>query len=284
MINISIKQLLEAGVHFGHQTQRWNPKMAPYIFSERNDIHIIDLQKAMKGLRQAHNFIRDTASNGKPILFVGTKKQVQNVVIEEAKRCNTFWVNQRWLGGILTNFETIKKSISSLRKLEDMEESGKINLFPKKEIIKLKKKQERLEKLLGGIKDMKGALGAIFIVDTRKERIAIAEAKRLNIPIVAIVDTNGDPDEVDYCIPGNDDAIRAVKLISAVMADGILEGKRVFEETNAKADKEAKESSIKDVASESVLAKEDQPFTEEDFKEKEIMEETIDEEEAIDVD
>lgn len=234
MTNVSIKQLLEAGVHFGHQTQRWNPKMAPYIFSERNDIHIIDLQKAMRGLRQAYNFIRDKVAEGKPILFVGTKRQIQNVVLEEAQRCQMFCVNQRWLGGTLTNFETVRKSINRLRELEKMEESGKFDLLPKKEVSQLKKKGAKLEKLLGGIKDMDSLPGALFVVDTRKERNAILEAKKLNLPIVAIVDTNADPEEVDYCIPGNDDAIRAVKLISSVVADSVLEGKRLFEEAKLK--------------------------------------------------
>jgi small subunit ribosomal protein S2 len=234
MTNISIKQLLEAGVHFGHQTQRWNPKMAPYIFSERNDIHIIDLQKAMKGLRQAYSFVRDVVAGGKIILFVGTKRQIQNVVTEESDRCEMFCVNQRWLGGTLTNFNTVKKSIKRLKDLEKMEEEGKFERLPKKEVVLLKKKQAKLDKLLGGIKDMEELPGALFVVDTRKERIAILEARKLKVPIVAIVDTNSDPEEVDFCIPGNDDAIRAVKLISSVVADGVLEGKRLYADAKAK--------------------------------------------------
>lgn len=221
---ISMKQLLEAGVHFGHQTRRWNPKMKEYIFTERNGIYIIDLQKTVKKIEEAYFFIRDLAADNQSILFVGTKKQAQESIEQEAKRCEMFYVNQRWLGGMLTNFKTIQGRITRLKKLEQMEATGEFDLLPKKEVIKLKLEQEKLERNLGGIKEMKKLPGALFIVDPRKEHIAIAEARTLKIPIVAIIDTNCDPDEVDYPIPGNDDAIRAVKLISARMADAVLEG------------------------------------------------------------
>ena len=222
---ISMKQLLEAGVHFGHQTRRWNPKMARYIFTERNGIYIIDLQKTVKKLEEAYNFVRDVATEGKPVLFVGTKKQAQDSVKEEAERAGAYYVNARWLGGMMTNFATIRRRIDRLKQLKAMEEDGTFDLLPKKEVIKLRLEIEKLEKFLGGIKDMKELPGALFIVDPRKERIAVAEAKKLGIPIVAIVDTNCDPDEIDYVIPGNDDAIRAVKLISATMANAIIEGR-----------------------------------------------------------
>ena len=223
---ISMKQLLEAGVHFGHQTRRWNPKMAQYIFTERNGIYIIDLQKTVKKIDEAYYFVRDLAMDGKSILFVGTKKQAQESIEQEAKRCEMFYVNQRWLGGMLTNFKTIQGRIAQLRKIEKMEADGDFAFLPKKEVIKLKAEQEKLEKNLGGIKDMKKLPGALFVVDPRKEHIAILEAQTLGIPVVAIVDTNCDPDEADYPIPGNDDAIRAVKLIASKMADAVLEGKQ----------------------------------------------------------
>ncbi|MFA8437477.1 30S ribosomal protein S2 [Pueribacillus sp. YX66] len=226
MAVISMKQLLEAGVHFGHQTRRWNPKMKPYIFTERNGIYIIDLQKTVKKVEEAYQFIREVAANGGNILFVGTKKQAQESVKDEAERSGQFYINQRWLGGTLTNFQTIQKRIARLKDLERMEEDGTFNVLPKKEVILLKKEMDRLEKFLGGIKEMKNLPDAIFIIDPRKERIAIAEARKLGIPIVAIVDTNCDPDEVDYVIPGNDDAIRAVKLLTGKMADAILEAKQ----------------------------------------------------------
>ncbi len=226
MAIISMKQLLEAGVHFGHQTRRWNPKMSRYIFTERNGIYIIDLQKTVKKVEEAYNFVRDLAAEGKDLLFVGTKKQAQDSVKEEALRAGQFFVNQRWLGGTLTNFSTIQKRINRLKKLEQMEQDGTFEVLPKKEVIILKKEMERLEKFLGGIKDMKGLPGALFIIDPRKERIAVAEARKLGIPIVAIVDTNCDPDEIDYVIPGNDDAIRAVKLLTGKIADAILEGRQ----------------------------------------------------------
>ena len=223
---ISMKQLLEAGVHFGHQTRRWNPKMKEYIFTERNGIYIIDLQKTVKKIDEAYYFIRDLAMEGGTVLFVGTKKQAQESIEQEAKRCEMFYVNQRWLGGMLTNFKTIQGRIAQLRKIEKMEADGDFAFLPKKEVIKLKAEQEKLEKNLGGIKDMKKLPGALFVVDPRKEHIAILEAQTLGIPVVAIVDTNCDPDEADYPIPGNDDAIRAVKLIASKMADAVLEGKQ----------------------------------------------------------
>lgn len=223
---ISMKQLLEAGVHFGHQTRRWNPKMAEYIFTERNGIYIIDLQKTVKKVEEAYDFIKSVAAEGKDILFVGTKKQAQESIESEAIRSNMYYVNQRWLGGMLTNFKTIKKRIERLNTLETMEQDGTFEVLPKKEVIQLKKEMEKLEKNLGGIKTMVNIPGAIFIVDPRKEKIAIQEAHILGIPVVAIVDTNCDPDEVDYPIPGNDDAIRAVKLLTAKMSDAILEGRQ----------------------------------------------------------
>ena len=223
---VSMKQLLEAGVHFGHQTRRWNPKMAPYIFTERNGIYIIDLQKTVKKLEDAYMFVRQIAEDGGDILFVGTKKQAMDSVKEEAERCGMPFVNARWLGGMLTNFTTIKLRIRRLAQLKAMEENGTFDLLPKKEVAKLKLQIEKLEKFLGGITEMKKMPAAMFIVDPRKERIAVAEAKKLGIPIVAIVDTNCDPDEVDYVIPGNDDAIRAVKLIAGAMADAVIEGRQ----------------------------------------------------------
>ena len=221
---VSMKQLLEAGVHFGHQTRRWNPKMAKYIFTERNGIYIIDLQKTVKKLEEAYNFVRDLSVEGKSVLFVGRKKQAQDSAKEEAERAGAYYVNARWLGGMLTNFTTIRTRIERLKQLRTMEEDGTFELLPKKEVVKLNLEIEKLEKFLGGIKDMKEIPGALFIIDPRKERIAVAEAKKLGIPIVAIVDTNCDPDEVDYVIPGNDDAIRAVKLISSAIANAIIEG------------------------------------------------------------
>jgi small subunit ribosomal protein S2 len=223
---ISMKQLLEAGVHFGHQTRRWNPKMKKYIFTERNGIYIIDLQKTVKKVEEAYNFVKELAANGGKILFVGTKKQAQESVKEEAERCGMFYVNQRWLGGTLTNFVTIQKRIKRLKEIEKMAEDGTFDVLPKKEVIRIKKEQERLEKFLGGIKEMKELPDALFVIDPRKERIAVAEARKLNIPIIGIVDTNCDPDEIDYVIPANDDAIRAVKLLTSKIADAVLEGKQ----------------------------------------------------------
>ena len=223
---VSMKQLLEAGVHFGHQTRRWNPKMARYIFTERNGIYIIDLQKTVKKLEEAYMFVRDVAANGDSVLFVGTKKQAGESIKEEAERAGAHYVNARWLGGMLTNFKTIRQRIQRLEQLRKMQEDGTFDRLPKKEVGKLELEIEKLEKYLGGIKTMNKLPGALFIVDPRKERIAVAEAKKLGIPIVAIVDTNCDPDEIDYVIPGNDDAIRAVKLIASTMADAIIEGRQ----------------------------------------------------------
>jgi small subunit ribosomal protein S2 len=232
MAVISMKQLLEAGVHFGHQTRRWNPKMDRYIFTERNGIYIIDLQKTVKKVDLAFNFVRDLAGQGGTMLFVGTKKQAQDSVKEEAERCGMYYINQRWLGGTLTNFDTIRKRIARLVQLETMEEDGTFDVLPKKEVGILNKEKDRLKKFLGGIKEMKRLPDALFIIDPRKERIAVAEAHKLNIPIVGIVDTNCDPDEIDYVIPGNDDAIRAVRLLTAKMADAIIEANQ-GEETTA---------------------------------------------------
>ncbi|AOY77289.1 30S ribosomal protein S2 [Clostridium formicaceticum] len=226
---ISMKQLLEAGVHFGHQTRRWNPKMSEYIFTERNGIYIIDLQKTVKKVEECYDIVRELASEGKTILFVGTKKQAQEAIEEEAKRCGMYFVNQRWLGGMLTNYNTIKNRIDRLRQLETMEEDGTFDVLPKKEVIKLRNEMEKLEKFLGGIKDMKEMPSALFVVDPRKERIAIKEAHTLGIPVVSIVDTNCDPDDVDYVIPGNDDAIRAVKLLTATIANAVIEGRQGFQ-------------------------------------------------------
>ena len=255
MAVVSMKQLLEAGVHFGHQTRRWNPKMAQYIFTERNGIYIIDLQKTVKKLEEAYNFVRDLSTEGKAVLFVGTKKQAQESVKDEAVRAGAYYVNARWLGGMLTNFRTIRRRIDRLRQLRTMEEDGTFDLLPKKEVVKLNLEIEKLEKFLGGIKDMKQLPGALFIVDPRKERIAVSEAQKLGIPIVAIVDTNCDPDEIDYVIPGNDDAIRAVKLISATMANAIIEGREgrmgaAAEEEKAEETEEAAESEETEEAAE----------------------------------
>lgn len=253
---ISMKQLLEAGVHFGHQTRRWNPKMAEYIFTERNGIYIIDLQKTVKKVEEAYYFIREVVMNGGDILFVGTKKQAQDAIREEAERCGQYFVNARWLGGMLTNFNTIKKRIDRLKNLNEMESNGIFEVLPKKEVIKLRAEKDKLEKYLGGIKGMKNQPGALFIVDPRKERNAILEARKLGIPVVAIVDTNCDPDEVDFAIPGNDDAIRAVKLISAKIADAVIEanqgvqfGPASSEESNdvdVAVDSEEKENNVDD--------------------------------------
>ena len=226
MAVVSMKQLLEAGVHFGHQTRRWNPKMAKYIFTERNGIYIIDLQKTVKKVDEAYNFLRSVAEEGKSVLFVGTKKQAQEAIKEEALKADMYYVNERWLGGMMTNFQTIQKRINRLKELEKMEEDGTFEVLTKKEVLSLRHEMEKLEKFLGGIKDMNRLPGALFVVDPRKERIAVAEARKLNIPIVAIIDTNCDPDEIDYPIPGNDDAIRAVKLLTGRMADAVIEGRQ----------------------------------------------------------
>ena len=233
---VSMKQLLEAGVHFGHQTRRWNPKMAQYIFTERNGIYIIDLQKTVKKIDEAYNFVRDIAMNDGTVLFVGTKKQAQESIEQEAKRCEMFYVNQRWLGGLLTNFKTIQTRIAKLNQINKMEADGDFDLLPKKEVIQLCALREKLMKNLGGIKEMKKLPSCMFVVDPRKEHIAVMEARNLGIPIVAIVDTNCDPDDVDYVIPGNDDAIRAVKLIASKIADAVLEGKQGEQMTDAAVD------------------------------------------------
>ncbi len=233
---ISMKQLLEAGVHFGHQTRRWNPKMKEYIFTERNGIYIIDLQKTVKKIDEAYNFVRDIAMNDGTVLFVGTKKQAQESIEQEAKRCEMFYVNQRWLGGLLTNFKTIQTRIAKLNQINKMEADGDFDLLPKKEVIQLCALREKLMKNLGGIKEMKKLPSCMFVVDPRKEHIAVMEARNLGIPIVAIVDTNCDPDDVDYVIPGNDDAIRAVKLIASKIADAVLEGKQGEQMTDAAVD------------------------------------------------
>ena len=241
MAVVSMKQLLEAGVHFGHQTRRWNPKMATYIYTERNGIYIIDLQKTVKKLEEAYAFVRQLAENGESILFVGTKKQAQDAIKEEAERVGQFYVNARWLGGMLTNFKTMRTRIERLAQLKKMEEDGTFAMLPKKEVIKHQGEIAKLEKYLGGVKEMKKLPGALFIVDPRKERNAIAEASKLHIPVVAIVDTNCDPDEVDYVIPGNDDAIRAIRLIAATMANAVTEGKQ-GEENAAAAEPAAEEA------------------------------------------
>ena len=226
MAVVAMKQLLEAGVHFGHQTRRWDPKMAEYIFQARNGIHIIDLQKTSKKLDEAYKFIKEQAEEGKSVLFVGTKKQAQECIKEAAQKCNMYYVDQRWLGGMLTNFKTIEGRIARLNELEEMSTNGTFDMLPKKEVIGLKAEMEKLEKNLGGIKDMKEMPGVMFVVDPKKERIAVLEAKKLGIPVVGLVDTNCNPEEVDYAIPGNDDAIRAVKLIADVIANAVIEGRQ----------------------------------------------------------
>ena len=252
MAVISMKQLLEAGVHFGHQTRRWNPKMAPYIFTERNGIYIIDLQKTVKKIEEAYDFIRSVAEEGKPILFVGTKKQAQQAIVDEAKRCGEYYVSERWLGGMLTNHKTIATRIKRLNDLYTMEEDGTFDKLAKKEVIKLRAEMEKLEKFLGGIKDMPEMPGAIFVVDPKKERIAVKEARILGIPIVGIVDTNCDPDDVDYVNPANDDAIRAVKLIAARMSDAVIEANQgeSFDEGAEEVEAEEQEAPAADDAEE----------------------------------
>jgi small subunit ribosomal protein S2 len=249
---VSMKQLLEAGVHFGHQTRRWNPKMAPYIFAERNGIYIIDLQQTLGLIDDAYAFMRQVGESGKPVLFVGTKKQAQAAIRDEAERCGMFFVNERWLGGMLTNHKTISKRIERLAEIREMQENGTINKYAKKEALKMIAEADKLEKYLGGIKDMKGMPGALFVVDPKKERIAVKEARILGIPVVGIVDTNCDPDDVDFVIPANDDAIRAVKLITSCMADAIIEAKQgeSFQEAPAEAPvaEEAEEAAAEDEA------------------------------------
>src|SRR5690625_5281851 len=264
---ISMKQLLEAGVHFGHQTRRWNPKMKKYIFTERNGIYIIDLQKTVKKIDEAYNFVRQLAEDGGSVLFVGTKKQAQESVKDEALRSSMFYVNQRWLGGTLTNFQTIRKRINRLKQIERMEEDGTFDVLPKKETVDLLKEKDRLLKFLGGIKDMNKLPDAIFVIDPRKENIAIAEARKLNIPIIGIVDTNCDPDEIDYVIPANDDAIRAVKLLTSKMADAIIEGRQgaemVDQTESAPKETEAEVEETKEPKAEEVEETEEVKETEE---------------------
>ena len=256
MAVVAMKQLLEAGVHFGHQTRRWDPKMAEYIFQARNGIHIIDLQKTSKKLDEAYSFLKEQVEDGKTVLFVGTKKQAQDCIKEAALKCGMFYVNQRWLGGMLTNFDTIKKRIQRLKDLEAMEQDGTFEVLPKKEVILLKKEMDKLERNLGGIKDMEELPGVIFLVDPKKERIAILEANKLNIPVIGLVDTNCNPEELDYPIPGNDDAIRAVKLIADVMANAVIEGKQG--ESFDPIDEEQKEESEEATSIEEVVEKEEE--------------------------
>ena len=242
---VTMKELLEAGVHFGHQVKRWNPKMKKYIFGQRNGIYIIDLQKTVKMFEVAFNFIRDISTRGEKVLFVGTKKQAQDVIIEESQRSESYFVNQRWLGGMLTNFKTIKQGIEKLKKIEKMNEDGTYGLLTKKEVAKFETEKQRLEKNLSGVKDMNKLPGAVFIIDPKKESIAIAEAKKLSIPIVALVDTNCDPDDIDYVIPGNDDAIRSIKLMSSKMSDAVIEGTNILNKTTEEtAEKEEIEDKI----------------------------------------
>jgi len=247
MAVVSMKQLLEAGVHFGHQTRRWNPKMAEYIYAERNGIYIIDLQKTVRKIEEAYNFVKTVSSEGKDVLFVGTKKQAQESIKEEAIRAGAYFVNARWLGGMLTNFTTIRRRVERLNQINKMAADGTFDLLPKKEVIKLNLEVEKLQKFLGGIAEMKKLPGALFIVDPRKEKIAVAEAKKLGIPVVAIVDTNCDPDDIDYIIPGNDDAIRAVKLISQTIANAIIEG-RQGDDTGPAAEAAVKENETDDLS------------------------------------
>lgn len=258
MAVISMKQLLEAGVHFGHQTRRWNPKMSRYIFTERNGIYIIDLQKTVRKVEEAYKYVRSIAEDGGKILFVGTKKQAQDSVRDEAIRSNMYYINQRWLGGTLTNFATIRKRIARLKDLEQMEEDGTFDILPKKEVMLLNKEKDRLEKVLGGIKDMNKLPDALFIIDPRKERIAVAEAHKLNIPIISIVDTNCDPDEIDKLIPGNDDAIRAVRLLTGKMADAVIEATQGAEE------KAREQAAAQEKEQEAAAAKEEEGNTEEE--------------------
>ena len=277
MAVVTMKELLEAGVHFGHQTKRWNPKMKPYIFGARNGIYILDLQQTVKHLDVAYEFIRDIVAKGKKILFVGTKKQAQEAIYEEAMRCGMFHVNHRWLGGTLTNFQTIKKSIDKLKELEKMEEKGDFQRLPKKEVLGLQKKGAKLRKYLGGIKDMDQFPGALFIVDPKRERIAVSEARKLGIATVAIVDTNCDPDEVDHVIPGNDDAIRAIRLFASKIADAVIEGKRLHEQSMPP---EEEREVLTTVSPEGGVAGEADKETMEDKKEN-VEEESLEDEEKL---
>ncbi|HPZ75936.1 MAG TPA: 30S ribosomal protein S2 [Thermosynergistes sp.] len=241
MAIVSMKQLLESGVHFGHQTRRWNPKMKPYIFAERNGIYIVDLQKTVKGLEKAYDFLREVSKGGGSVLFVGTKRQAQETIAEEAQRCGQFYINQRWLGGLLTNFQTIARRVRYMIRLQEMEESGEFERYPKKEVIKLRKERAKLEKYLSGIRDMKDIPDALYVVDPRREEIAVKEAHKLGIPVIAIVDTNCDPELINFPIPGNDDAIRAIKLITSLMANAIIEGRQGIDGTLMVEEAEAEE-------------------------------------------
>lgn len=251
---ITMRELLEAGVHFGHQTRRWNPKMAPYIFTKRNGIHIVDLAKTIPLFKTAWEFVRDEVANGATILFVGTKKQAQDIIKEQAERCGAFYINERWPGGLLTNFYTVRKSIDKLKKLERMEAEGAFEILPKKEVVKLKKKKEKLEKILGGIKEMEKIPDILYVVDTVREELAVREAKKLGIPVVAIADTNCDPDVIDYPIPGNDDAIKAINLITTKIADAVLEGKSIRESVGAEIETESVEAELMKKAQEEGVA------------------------------
>lgn len=266
---VTMKELLEAGVHFGHQVKRWNPKMKKYIFGQRNGIYIIDLQKTVKMFEVAYNFVKDLASKGDSVLFVGTKKQAQDVIIEESQRSQSFFVNQRWLGGMLTNYKTVKQGIEKLKKIEKMKEDGTYDLLTKKEVAKYETERMRLEKNLSGVKEMGDLPGAVFIIDPKKESIAVAEAKKLSIPIVALVDTNCDPDDIDYVIPGNDDAIRSIRLLSSKISDAVLEGKNILNKTlEEAAEKEAIEEKIKEEEAVEVAKEEGEKPEEKDEKEE----------------
>ncbi len=263
---VTMKELLEAGVHFGHQVKRWNPKMKRYIFGQRNGIYIIDLQKTVKMFEVAYNFVRDLSSRGESVLFVGTKKQAQDVIIEETQRSESFFVNQRWLGGMLTNFKTIKQGIDKLKKIEKMNEDGTYGLLTKKEVAKFETERQRLEKHLSGVKDMNRLPGAVVIIDPKKEAIAVAEARKLSIPIVALVDTNCNPDDIDYVIPGNDDAIRSIRLVTSRMSDAVLEGRSILDKAREeKAQKEAEQAAIAEKA-----AAEEQQDTEDTAEKEEV--------------
>ncbi len=275
MAYVTMKQLLEAGVHFGHQTRRWNPKMKPYIFGARNGIYIIDLQKTVRLFKVAYEFVVETVANGGNILFVGTKKQAQESIYDEATRCGMPYVNHRWLGGMLTNFHTISKSIDKLKRIESMFEDGTIERFPKKEILKLEKRRQKLERNLGGIKDMDGLPSALYVVDSRYEQIAVKEANKLGIPVVAIVDTNCDPDGIDYIIPGNDDAIRAIRLLTSLIANAVIKGKELYEEAvQAQTDKEAEEEAVEEQAQEKPSAQAAPEGTETKESPQEVVQET----------
>ncbi len=275
MAYVTMKQLLEAGVHFGHQTRRWNPKMKPYIFGARNGIYIIDLQKTVRLFKVAYEFVMETVANGGNILFVGTKKQAQESIYDEATRCGMPYVNHRWLGGMLTNFHTISKSIDKLKRIESMFEDGTIERFPKKEILKLEKRRQKLERNLGGIKDMDGLPSALYVVDSRYEQIAVKEANKLGIPVVAIVDTNCDPDGIDYIIPGNDDAIRAIRLLTSLIANAVIKGKGLYEEAvQAQTDKEAEEEAVEEPAQEKPSVEAAPEGTETKESPQEVVQET----------